>query len=65
MSSLRDRHSKAMAAEFPNNIGIVQKRVVEFTLADGTTVKRAVSERCIIFPEREAHTPKILSQSSD
>ncbi len=38
-------------------IGIVPKREMEFVLADGTTVRRAVSD--------EGHTPVVLGQPGD
>lgn len=36
-----------------------------FTLADGTTIKRQVSEAYITLPEGEAHTPVILGEEND
>ena len=38
------------------------KRSLVFTLADGTTVERQVSECHIALPEGEAHTPVVLGQ---
>jgi len=46
-------------------IGLKPKRRLSFTLADGTTVERSVSEVFIIFPQGEAHTPIILGQEGD
>jgi clan AA aspartic protease len=46
-------------------IGLKPKRTVEFSLADGTTIKRDVSECYIILPQGEAHTPVILGEQSD
>ena len=46
-------------------IGLEPKRKLSFTLADGTTVERAVSEAFIIFPQGEAHTPVILGEEGD
>ncbi|MBL7152442.1 MAG: aspartyl protease family protein [Phycisphaerae bacterium] len=46
-------------------IGLKPKRKVSFTLADGTTVERTVSEAYIILSEGEAHTPVILGQKGD
>ncbi len=41
------------------------KREMSFTLADGTTVERSVSEAYIVFPQGEAHTPVILGEKND
>lgn len=46
-------------------IGLTPKRTVEFRLADGTPIKRGVSECYIILPQGEAHTPVILGEESD
>ncbi len=46
-------------------IGLKPKRKVTFTLADGTTVERAVSETFIILQQGQAHTPVILGEESD
>lgn len=46
-------------------IGLEPKRTVEFALADGTTIRREVSECYIILPQGEAHTPVILGEPSD
>ncbi|MBI4512928.1 MAG: aspartyl protease family protein [Gemmatimonadetes bacterium] len=46
-------------------IGLTAKRSAVFTLADGTTVERAVSECYIILPLGEAHTPVILGEPGD
>ncbi len=46
-------------------IGLKPKRKVSFTLADGTTVERSVSEAFMIFPQGEAHTPVILGEKDD
>ena len=46
-------------------IGLKPKRKLSFTLADGTTIKRSVSEAFIIFPQGEAHTPVILGEEDD
>ena len=37
----------------------------EFTLADGTVVKRKVSECYISLPQGEAHTPVVLGEADD
>jgi clan AA aspartic protease len=46
-------------------IGLKPKRKMSFTLADGTTVDRAVSETYIVLPQGEAHTPVILGEQDD
>lgn len=46
-------------------IGLKPKRKLLFTLADGTTVEREVSEAFVVFPEGEAHTPVILGEEGD
>jgi len=47
------------------SIGLKPKRKLFFTLADGTTVERAVSEAFIILPQGEGHTPVILGEEGD
>lgn len=46
-------------------IGLVPKRKLSFTLADGTTVERSVSEAFVVLPQGEAHTPVILGEEGD
>ena len=46
-------------------IGLSPKRPVTFTLADGTTIEREVSECHIALPQGEAHTPVILGERGD
>jgi clan AA aspartic protease len=46
-------------------IGLKPKRKMTFTLADGTTVERSVSEAFITLPQGEAHTPVILGEEGD
>ncbi len=46
-------------------IGLKPKRTMEFRLADGTILKRDISECYIILPQGEAHTPVILGEESD
>ena len=48
-----------------NKIGLKAKRTLEFTLADGTVIKRGASECYIILPQGEGHTPVILGEESD
>ncbi len=46
-------------------IGLKPKREMTFTLADGATVKRDVSECHITLPQGEGHTPVILGELGD
>ena len=46
-------------------IGLSAKRSLTFTLADGTTIERRVSECHISLPEGEGHTPVILGEPGD
>lgn len=46
-------------------IGLSPKRSATFTLADGTTIERKVSECHIALPQGEAHTPVILGEPGD
>src|SRR5256885_285728 len=46
-------------------IGLKPKRTMTFTLADGTEVKRDVSECHITLPQGDAHTPVILGEPGD
>ena len=46
-------------------IGLKPKRKMSFTLADGTTVDRAVSEVYLKLSQGEAHTPVILGEEAD
>lgn len=46
-------------------IELKPKRRVSFTLADGTTLERSVSEAFVMLPQGEAHTPLILGEEGD
>jgi clan AA aspartic protease len=46
-------------------IGLTPKRSVRCTLADGTIIERQVSERHIVLPQGEGHTPVILGEPGD
>lgn len=46
-------------------IELSAKRSLTFTLADGTTIERRVSECHIALPQGEGHTPVILGESGD
>lgn len=46
-------------------IGLKPKRTMGFRLADGTSVKRNISECRIILKQGEGHTPVILGEKND
>ncbi len=46
-------------------IALEPKRDVTFSLADGTTVQRPVSECYLALPQGEGHTPVILGEPGD
>lgn len=46
-------------------IGLSPKRVLAFTLADGTQIQRNVSECHMAFPQGEGHSPVILGEAGD
>ena len=46
-------------------IELKPKRRLSFTLADGTTVERSVSEAFVVLLQGEAHTPVILGEEGD
>jgi aspartyl protease family protein len=46
-------------------IGLAPKREMEFSLADGTTVRRPVSECHLSLPQGDGHTPVVLGQPGD
>ena len=46
-------------------LGLSPKRSLTFTLADGTTIERKVSECYIKLPQGEGHTPVILGEAGD
>jgi clan AA aspartic protease len=46
-------------------IGLQAKRRLSFSLADGTSVERSVSEAHVALPQGEAHTPVILGEEGD
>jgi len=47
------------------SIGLVAKRAVRFSLADGALTERQVSECHITIPQGEGHTPVILGERGD
>ena len=46
-------------------LGLARKRAAEFTLADGSTLTRDISECQITLEEQEVHTPVILGEEGD
>lgn len=46
-------------------IGLKPKRTVTFTLADGTRIRRKVSECLVRLGKQEGHTPVVLGQRGD
>ena len=46
-------------------IGLSPKREYTFTLADGSTTTRKVSECYIMLPQGEGHAPAILGEAGD
>ena len=46
-------------------IGLAPKREMEFVLADGTSLRRPVSECHLALPQGEGHTPVVLGQPGD
>jgi len=47
------------------DIGLAAQRQVTFTLADGTTIQRPVSECRVSLLQGEAYTPVILGEPGD
>ncbi|MCS7113262.1 MAG: aspartyl protease family protein [Nitrososphaerota archaeon] len=47
------------------SIGLNPMREHEFILADGTVIKRKVSECYISLPQGEGHTPAVLGEADD
>src|SRR5712691_6175923 len=46
-------------------LGLSTKRKLTFTLADGTSVERDVTECHLALPQGEGHTPVILGEPGD
>ena len=46
-------------------VGLVPQRDLEFALADGTIVKRSVSECLIVLPQGAGHSPVVLGEPGD
>ncbi len=54
-----------LAQEHWKNMGLVAERTMDFTLADGSMIKRNVSECFIRIAGGEGHTPVILGEEGD
>ena len=52
-------------AEAAQLLELQPKRTVTFSLADGTTIERRVSECHLALPQGEGHTPVILGEPGD
>ncbi len=46
-------------------IGLSALREMDFTLADGTLIRRSVSECHITLPQGHGHTPVVLGEPGD
>ena len=46
-------------------IGLVPRRTQAFSLADGTTVDRRISECHMALPQGEGHSPVIMGEAAD
>lgn len=46
-------------------LGLKPKRSMEFTLADGTKIRRNISECLFSYKDQEAHTPVVLGRNKD
>ena len=47
------------------SLGLEPRREMDFILADGTTITRAISECLIELPQGAGHTPVILGEARD
>ncbi len=52
-------------AEESGRLGLQPKRSFTFSLADGTTIERRVSECHLSLPQGEGHTPVIVGEPGD
>ncbi|VFM96632.1 MAG: Predicted aspartyl protease [Candidatus Kentron sp. G] len=46
-------------------LDLTPKRIETFTLADGTTMERGISECHLTLPQGDGHTPVILGEGDD
>ena len=54
-----------LALDVWRSIGLTPKKVMDFTPADGTLLKRSISECFLMIPQGEGHTPVILGEEGD
>ena len=54
-----------LPASIWQSLGLEATREQTFTLADGTTVQRGISECYLMLPQGETHTPVILGEPED
>ncbi len=54
-----------LPADCWRSIGLTPRRALEFRLADGSALRRQVSECKIVLPQGETHTPVILGEDGD
>jgi clan AA aspartic protease len=54
-----------LPADVWRELELAPKRTMDFTLADGTTISREVSECHIALAGQEGHTPVILGEPGD
>lgn len=54
-----------LSHEIWQEIALVPRRSVQFTLSDGTIIERQVSECHVSLPQGEGHTPVILGEPGD
>lgn len=62
---LVDSGATLLPPEVWQDLGLRPKRSVVFTLADGTTLERRVSECSLTLPQGEGHKPVILGEPGD
>ena len=54
-----------LPAQVWESIGLAATREKSFTLADGTTIERRISECFMMLSQGETHTPVILGEPGD
>ena len=60
-----ERPTRCSRNEYGANLGLEPMREMDFVLADGTTLRRAISECQIELPQGTGHTPVVLGESRD
>ncbi|MEK7216669.1 MAG: aspartyl protease, partial [Chloroflexota bacterium] len=59
------RYHSCVIQKPAHSYGLTPSRTQSFSLADGTTVDRAVSECLLRLPQGEGHSPVILGEPGD